>query len=77
MAENSTMAKRAAEELRAASEALLRTNALLGVIQYAVSEGVTDKFSAYTLINIAIEISGVYAERAENQSDFFSEVSHV
>ncbi|RQZ27481.1 hypothetical protein DIE16_31405 [Burkholderia sp. Bp9090] len=77
MTEDSAIATRAANELRAASEALLRINALLGVIQYAVSGDEIDKFSTHSLIEIAIELSGAYAERAEGRADFFSEVSHV
>jgi hypothetical protein len=77
MADFRDITKRAEDELRAASEALLRTNALLAVIQYAVSGGEIDKFSTHSLIEIAIELTGTYAERAEDQADFFKEESHV
>jgi hypothetical protein len=76
MAENTKVTKRASDELRAAGDALSRVNALLNVIEYAVSAGEIDKFSVPSLIETAIELTSVYAERAEGAAEFFVEVNH-
>jgi hypothetical protein len=70
------LAKRANAELHAAADALLRANALLVVIKRAVDDRNLDGLCAPSLIETAIELTGVYAERADAESSFFSEVGN-
>ncbi|MFM0399685.1 hypothetical protein PQR37_34390 [Paraburkholderia nemoris] len=76
MTDNNGIAMSAADELRAAANALIRANALLCVIQHAISTCQTDQLSAYHLAEMATELTGVHAERAEAAADFFAEVCH-
>ncbi|TAM02180.1 MAG: hypothetical protein EPN70_17520 [Paraburkholderia sp.] len=68
------LAERARAEISAAADALLRTNALLVVIKKAVDESNLDGLCAHSLIETALELTGVYAERADAEADFFAEV---
>jgi hypothetical protein len=67
------LAKRASAELHAAADALLRANALLAVIKRAVEDSDLDGLCAHSLIETSIELTRVYAERAEGEADFFAE----
>jgi hypothetical protein len=71
------LAERAHAEIGAAGDALLRANSLLVVIRKAMADGNLDGLCAHSLVETAIELTGVYAERAEAEADFFDEVAHV
>lgn len=69
--------KRAGDELRAAADALLRANAQLVVVKKAIEAGDLDGFCAFSLVETALELTGTYAERAENEADFFTAMAEV
>ncbi|OMW13632.1 hypothetical protein AQ962_03615 [Burkholderia pseudomallei] len=69
--------RRAGDELHAAADALLRANAQLVVIKKAIESGDLDRFCAFSLVETALELTGTYAERAENEADFFTAMAEV
>lgn len=67
---------KAASELKAAGEALLQANALLVVIKKAFDEGRLDDLCAPSLVDIGIELTGIYAQRADDSANLFAEANH-
>ncbi|MDR8068275.1 hypothetical protein [Burkholderia cenocepacia] len=57
----------AARELYAAGDALMRVQTLLGVMRSVVTSG-EETFNMLNLVDSAIEIASMYAERATNES---------
>ena len=72
----SDMASHACEELRDAANALLRTNALLLVVQRAFNEQDLDRRCVRALMDTAIELTAIYAERGAAEADYFEGVRH-
>ncbi|WP_124842357.1 hypothetical protein [Burkholderia cepacia] len=57
----------ATRELHTAGDALMRVNTLLGVMRSVVTSG-EETFNMLNLVDSAIEIASMYAERATNAS---------
>ncbi|MBM2767062.1 hypothetical protein [Burkholderia anthina] len=58
----------AARELDAAGDALMRVRTLLDVMRSVVTSGEEETFNMLNLVDSAIEIASMYAERATNES---------
>jgi hypothetical protein len=63
-------AARAADDLAAAHQGLLRANLLFGLIQYAIMSGNINEFRAHTLAEIGIKLTRTYGERTQAEARF-------
>lgn len=73
------LVRRAAQELTAAGEALLRAGTLLEVIRHVVTSGDRERFNLLNLVDTAIEQTSTYANRALDEAEAISprETDHV
>jgi hypothetical protein len=68
------LAKRASREFASALRAIEQANALLGVIRMLASDG--DPAQISLIAQIGEEMTGIYAEAAGYESEYFEEVSN-
>jgi hypothetical protein len=69
------LAKRARDELAAATVALQHAGALFAAIEKAINDG-SDKDAPFLLAQIGVETTAYQAERCNSESDFFDEARH-
>lgn len=74
MRNRTDVAKRAADELNAATKALHQANALFTILESTGGSG--DPGQMFLLAQIGAELTANYGERAEAEADFFAEVRH-
>jgi hypothetical protein len=75
MAKPSNLAARAADELAAAHQGLLRANLLFGLIQFAITAGDVNEPRTLSLAAIGVELTRTYGERAQGQAKYFERMN--